>query len=37
MKMRHNIPKLMGHNESSAKRKDYSTKCLHKEITEIPY
>ena len=27
----------MGHNESSAKRKVHSTKCLHKEISEISY
>ena len=27
----HNIPKFMGHIESSAKRKVHSTKCLHKE------
>lgn len=33
----HNIPELMGNDESSAKRKVHSTKCLHKEIREIPY
>ena len=27
----HNIPKHVGHYESSAKRKVHSTKCLHKE------
>ena len=26
------IPKLMGHNESNAKRKTHSSKCLQKEI-----
>jgi hypothetical protein len=27
----HNIPKLMGHNESSPKRKTHSSECLQKE------
>lgn len=31
----YNIPKLMGHNESRAKRKVHSTKCLTEEIGEI--
>jgi hypothetical protein len=29
------IAKLVGHNECSAKKKVHSTKCLHKEISEI--
>jgi hypothetical protein len=29
--------KLMGHNESIAKRKVHSIKYLHKEISEISY
>jgi len=32
MKMKAQIPKFMGHNESSAKRKVHSTKCLHKKL-----
>jgi hypothetical protein len=28
-------PKLMGHNESSAKRKPHSSECLKKETGEI--
>jgi hypothetical protein len=36
MKMKaQRIPKLIRHNESSAKRKIHSTKYLHKEISEI--
>jgi hypothetical protein len=35
MKGTHIIPKLMGQNEESVKRKIHSTKCLHKEIGEI--
>ena len=31
------MPKLMGHIESSAKRKVHGTKCLHKEITDTSY
>jgi hypothetical protein len=27
----------MGHNENSANRKIHSTKCLHKEIGDIPF
>ena len=27
----------MGHNESGAKRKVHTTKCLHKEIRDISY
>ena len=30
----HNIPKSMGHNESSAKRKTHSPECLQKENGE---
>ena len=36
-KWRHNIPKFMGHNGSSAKRKVHSTKCLHKKIKKFSY
>jgi hypothetical protein len=36
MKMKAQQTKLMGHNESSAKRKTHSTKYLHEEIGEIP-
>jgi hypothetical protein len=31
------MPKLIGYNESSAKRKVHSSKCLHKEIGEVSY
>jgi hypothetical protein len=31
------IPKIMGHNESSAKRKTDSFECIHKENGEILY
>jgi hypothetical protein len=34
MKIRHNIPKLVGHSESRAKRKTHSSECLYKEIGE---
>ena len=30
-KLRHNIPKLVGRNETSANRKVHTTKCLYKE------
>ena len=33
-KWSHNIPKLMGHNESSPKRKTHNSECLQKETTE---
>ena len=33
----HNIPKPMGQNLSSAKRKVHITKCLQKEFEEISY
>ena len=32
-----NIPKFMGHNKSSVKRKIHSTKCLHKKAGKIPH
>ena len=35
MKMK--APKLMRHNESTAKRKAHSFECLHKEIRKISY
>lgn len=35
--LRHNISKLMGHNENSVKRKLHSTECFHKEIGAISY
>ena len=34
LKWRYNIPKLTGHNESSAKRKTHSSKYLQKETGE---
>ena len=30
--MKAHVPKLLGHSENSAKRKDLSTKCLHKKM-----
>jgi hypothetical protein len=37
MKMKAHISELTAHNESSAKKKVQSTKCLHKEIGEFSY
>jgi len=37
MKLRYNIPKLVGHNESCAKRKTHSSECLQKETGESMY
>jgi hypothetical protein len=33
----HNISKLLGHNESGAKRKVNSTMCFQKEVLEISH
>jgi hypothetical protein len=33
--MEANIPELIKHNESIAKKKAHSTKCLHKENADI--
>ena len=36
-KRRYNIPQIIEHNQSNAKRKIDNTKYPHKEIEEIPY
>lgn len=37
MTLQHNLPKFMGHNESTAKRKVHRTKWFHKEIRKFLY